>query len=449
MKIKNHEISLMENPNKLVNMLLTSRMGEDPMMSVLLLNNCTIKNTDEGIAHTVYNNDHGLFNIFINFDYFENIEKYVANIHTEKKSFYLLFGLYHELTHNILKHFSRKKIKDYSKKYHNLVNGIIDYNVNYFVDDIIGGNLVWDFIGKAGFINYDMLDLIRKGLKIKEELPFSKYSPPPLEEFLIEWFIERADQEELEKTFGNIAAIGDHDKFKFEDEELKEGSVADAILDGKVNVMMESAVSGGYSKSSSSLYERWLEINKKDPYLNFIQVDATLRSLTKGKERRTYSRINRHHPFSNIIRKGTTPETMPPLCILIDCSGSISDKDLKKFTEIMGGYIDKGGSLEVIYWSSSPIDDNNFHRNITSWEQVRKLKPESSGGTDIRYAYEFIAKEYKDDKVTICVITDGYWTIEPLPENVSKSYFVLTEDYAMKSIQEAYPGSIVKMIKVN
>lgn len=448
MKIKGHNVSLLDNAGKLINMLMLSRMKENPVMVGLILNNCVIANADAGLAYTIYDNNQGFFRIFINFEFFENVEKHVKDIDASKKPYYLLFAIYHELTHHILKHFTRPKIREYRKKYPELVNALIDYHVNYFVDNTIGGGTTKDFIKKTGGIDYEMLDSIRKQLKIEEDLPFSKYQPPILEEQLIKWFLDRADKDEIEKAFKNIPMIGDHSKFKFEDDEIEEGKASDMFLDGKINIMMESAVREA-GTSSGELYERWLEINKRDPYLDFIQVDATLRSLTRGRDRRTYSRINRHHPFSRILRKGATPDTLPPLCVLVDCSGSIGDEELKKFNEIMGGYVEKGGSLEVIYWSDCRITEKNFHRNITSWEQVRKLRPAGSGGTDISYAYDFIAEEYSGHKVTICVITDGYWTIEPMPKNVVKSYFVLTERAYKREIQEAYPGSIVKMIKVD
>ena len=116
----------------------------------------------------------------------------------------------------------------------------------------------------------------------------------------------------------------------------------------------------------------------------------------------------------------------------------------------MNGYLKKDDSkiIDVIYWSSCEITEKNFHSNITDIKDILKLKPYSSGGTEIKYLDDFIEEYYKYP-ITLLNLTDGYFEYRKIPKHVAEYFFILTQEEEKKEMEKYYSkDKRVKIINI-
>lgn len=418
----------------------------------------------EELAYTYYCHEYERIKIHINFS---KIEKY------EFKAEEIIFLIFHEFLHNYFYHFSR--LKKESEENNFLANIVMDYYVNetlyeMFRGKITRGNFVSKDIDPIDQISIEEFSRLYK----REEFPYN-FNNKPLEPVLYKWFKNNDNNKNSSSSSGNSSSenksgkqqMDNHDVGrkkaqesikKVNEERKKNGqpqiseydieSIARNKIENIENEMKKNNMIGNGDKIILREKER---IMKKNPFLNFLKLKSVINKQLQINTVKTYKRISRKRDNSEIIFKGKRKQEGKKVVVALDVSGSISDKDIKTFYEMIAGFIDKNKNqtnLDIIYWSSCQIKPEvNFHRNIKDVKELMKIKINSSGGTEIEYLHDFINKYYgeKKEKIVLINITDGYFYIQDkIPEEVLQYFFVLTEPNNEEEIIKKYNDKRIK-----
>lgn len=460
MNIYGHNLDLTDKKlqKKGIDYILIKHFKDYPFFTNLLLNSSDIEDISEknpnSLAYTFFNYKSERIKICLNFNKLENgINKYKFK---EEDIFNIIV---HELLHNYFEHLLRFKT-DF-QKYPELTNCILDYYVNDFILEIYPS--FSNLINSLGLINYDYLNNLANFLT-EEDLPFSKNEKKkPLDKVLLKWFIDNLKEDKLNsinsaKKFSDLDSheIGREEELKsleeLNQEREKDGKntysedMAETI---KTSFLKSKVYESKSSGKDGEAFERELEkIYKKDTFLDFIKIKNSIKTICKKNYFFTYSKSNRKKIVDDIIFKGKKQEEGVKLVIAIDVSGSISEKELETFYNMVSTFLESGYSenlIDVIYWSSMKLTEANIHKNISTYKQLFNLKIETNGGTDVSTLYNFIKKEYKNIKITLLNITDGYWNNENLPENIVDYFLALTTDETFEDKSKFYRKAKIRI----
>jgi len=95
------------------------------------------------------------------------------------------------------------------------------------------------------------------------------------------------------------------------------------------------------------------------------------------------------------------------IIVSIDTSGSISPKELLKFSSELLGIINSFDNVKLtIIYNDTEVYGPHRLTNPTP-DDIKRLKPEGGGGTDHRPVFEWVDKNMETAKLLIC-FTDGY-----------------------------------------
>lgn len=395
----------------------------------------------ETLAYTYYNYENERIKIHINLKMVEEKEFSKAEI---------MFIILHEYLHNFFYHFSR--LKEEFEENPQLTNIVADYYINGLLF-----SLIQDVNFKEkGLEIVDQNLMMQMAEEYNKTFPFS-YTDKPLENNMYKWFkefVKNNPQNNNNNGDGNSNSNQKYDNNfdnhsvgmnkenesanKLNDKRIKEGKeeVSKEDLEQLRENKIEAAVSELESSTQCSLGESNIlreksKIFKKDPFLNMLKLKRIIDNKLQKNIIRSYKRMSRKRQSDEIVFKGKIKEYGQKVVVALDVSGSISEKELNQFYNMINGYLSKhknDTSLDVIYWSSCKITNANFHENISSFDEILKFKINSSGGTDLDTLHEFINEHYATP-ITLINITDGYF-YQPeidIMKKVAQYYFVLTE----------------------
>ena len=145
---------------------------------------------------------------------------------------------------------------------------------------------------------------------------------------------------------------------------------------------------------------------------------------------RSWRAINKYYAPHGITLPGYSmeeeKENVGILIIWIDVSGSISEKELKKFAYIINQSLNNFDIVRVLVHNSGIVqnvefDSDNKNEFITF---INTIGFDTGGGTAHRDCYEYVQKEYWDgdnelrDKLSLVIsLTDGYSDIDRCMKN--------------------------------
>ena len=422
------------------------------------------------LAYTFYSDKR--MQIALDFDRLTNVES--VDI--------FMFFVYHELMHNLLQHFTRPKIAEYTKKNPKLVNVIIDFYANEAalemsgtkkkqIDDNIAEVMYstleekQEFFKNGGGIvdEQKILDLAKK---------FEITMPKPLnemvEEKVLELFFESEKMKEAEAAGSELAAaieqlgenssFDDHGEFEkaLAEAAEKAGMDVDSLKD-LIQAKLESELSEASKTASGAgtggnILERHLKRNrKKINILNTFKIKNVIGRRLIVKTKRTYSNPYRKQDqeMADIVRKGKQRLKGNKLIVAIDVSGSVSEVELMKIYNICLGYLDKGGELQVVFWSSCEIiPERDVITSVMKFEELEKHKVHSSGGTQVEYLYKYLNETFTKTKVNFVNISDfEFWNFPELPACIEKAYHLAICPSGEQLSRKHYPMSETFLVK--
>lgn len=422
---------------KLLNMLILSKIKLLPVLMNGLLYISDVEDVEENmkeqLAYTYPDFVNNRIKICINWQKIEELNMDSNSI---------LFLILHEYLHNFFYHF---KIMDKQfKENQQLANISCDYFINEMLNEAFKINILEGMKTK-----YNLEVISHNNLKnnVKKQLYFNNYHEAISEKKLYEFLKENNE-------FPQLQSHAKHDKmFDITEKDLKEinkkrkenglgeitKSEAQQLFESEITTKVEEILKN-YSEANDKEIVRYLnEKIKKNNLLNALKFKRIINNKLIPEYNKNYSKPNRKRRSEQFIFKGKVKKPGEKIVIAIDVSGSISEKELTTFYEIMNGYLKKDQSkiIDVIYWSSCEVTEKNFHSNITDIKEILNLKPYSSGGTDIRYLDNFINEYYKYP-ITLFNLTDGYFNYKDIPKPIAEYFFILTEENCKVEMEKYY-----------
>lgn len=426
----------------------------------------------EQMAYTYYDHEYERIKIHLNYEKIEQM-KLEENI--------IMFLIFHEYLHNYYYHFIRLK-KEF-EECSDLANIVADYYINELLYELFDNITRKNFIDKGlGIVDQTSMEEICKSFNTKFPYNFNdKPLEPEMYKKLRELFPSSAfksdENNNSSKLNNNKNDKNNNCSQNIDNHEIgmeKEKNSIDNVnqkrkKEGKPQISEQEMNSLAQNKMESVekeiknnqkeigigdkiILREKEKILKKNPFLNTLKLKNIINSKLKCNVIKNYRRISRKRDNSEIIFKGKTKQKGRKIVVALDVSGSISNKEIKMFYEMLNGFLDnkkQKTSLDVIYWSSCKIKPEvNFHENIKDVKELMKLKINSSGGTDVEYLHNFIEKYYgkNKEKIVLINITDGYFYYDsPIPKECMQYYFILTEKNKEKEITEAYCDQRVKV----
>lgn len=141
--------------------------------------------------------------------------------------------------------------------------------------------------------------------------------------------------------------------------------------------------------------------------------DVLQRFVTKHKtDERSFSRPNRRFLSQGLYMPSRSGEVMGPMAFLVDCSGSVDDKQLAQMAAEMRTVHEdlRPEKLHVVYF-----DSEVSHYECYGPDDSLDIRFHGGGGTDVRAAFDYLEAEgHADDVVCTVVLTDGY---TPYPDS--------------------------------
>jgi predicted metal-dependent peptidase len=139
-------------------------------------------------------------------------------------------------------------------------------------------------------------------------------------------------------------------------------------------------------------------------------------SISNNKEMSTWRKPNRRHLGNNVYLPSMFSETVGPIVVGIDTSGSIGEQELEQF---LGELSDicvavKPERVHLLWWDTKVagvdvLEPDDYH------DLVNKVKPAGGGGTDVSCVFDWVEQEGVESEACI-VLTDGYTPFPSAPK---------------------------------
>ena len=122
----------------------------------------------------------------------------------------------------------------------------------------------------------------------------------------------------------------------------------------------------------------------------------------------SWSRLSRRGLARGEISAGIESEELPPIHVILDVSGSISDDDIGKFNSELNNILDQWETtLKVVYFDTQVQNRNNQFDEFSRDNYPVKLKTTGGGGTDFRVPFAWLGQHEYEPITCVVFITDG------------------------------------------
>jgi len=146
------------------------------------------------------------------------------------------------------------------------------------------------------------------------------------------------------------------------------------------------------------------------------QLREFMSAVSTGKDDSTWRRPSRRWLAQNVYMPSTISESMGPLLVAVDTSGSIQDRQLASFlSEIIG--ICESVTPEALHLIEvdAKVQEHQVYDRENFGSLMCKRSFKGGGGTDMRQIFSFI-EERNIKPEAVVVLTDGY---TPWPSSLS------------------------------
>lgn len=162
------------------------------------------------------------------------------------------------------------------------------------------------------------------------------------------------------------------------------------------------------------------------------QLREFMSAVSTGKDDSTWRRPSRRWLAQDIYMPSTISESMGPLLVAVDTSGSIGDKELASFlSEIIG--ICESVTPEALHLIEvdAKVQEHQVYDRENFGSLMCKRSFKGGGGTDMRQIFSFI-EERNIKPEAVVVLTDGY---TPWPSSLSvPTLWAITERDVMAPV---------------
>ena len=313
------------------------------------------------------------------------------------------FGFAHEVLHNVFDHMGRREGRDPQ-----LSNIAADYAVNQIlVDERIGTapadiQIFQDdkYRGKSYEQIYDEIE--KNAIKI---------DITSLGELLDEHLDGDGDEEDEGDDDGNTK--GKRPKLTAEErkkirDEIKEAMVAAA----------QAAGAGRVPAGVARMIQDFTE-----PKMDWRQIlRMNIQSIIKSNF--SFNRPNRKSQHSGAVLPGLMNEETIDVCVSIDMSGSITDKQAKDFISEVKSIMDEYKDFQLSLWTFDTQVYGYKRFGGDNADEIMEYDCKGGGGTDFDVNWDFMKEEGIEPKRFI-MFTDGYPGGGWGDENYCETLFVI------------------------
>lgn len=292
------------------------------------------------------------------------------------------FGFAHEVLHNVFDHIGRVEGRD--KK---LANIAMDYAVNQICKD--------DNIGRFPKVIKVFQDNKYRGWSF-EQIYNELYENAEVIDIgsLGQMFDEHLDGDGDGESDGD----GTNGPIKYSKEELKQ------IRDEIREAMISAAQSAGAGKIPAGVARMIKDLT--EPKIDWREMlRMNIQSIIKSNF--SFTRPNRKSQMCNAILPGMINEETIDVCVAVDMSGSITDKQAKDFISEVKGIMDEYVDFNLQLWCFDTRVYNHTKFSIDNADEIMYYKVKGGGGTDFDANFEFM-KENDIVPKRFIMFTDGY-----------------------------------------
>lgn len=324
-----------------------------------------------------------------------------------------MFVLAHEVLHGVFQHMGRAKL--YMDR--GVGPDLKKFNTtkfNHAADYVINDILVAAGVGKApheGLYhpNYGKDDLV--------DDVYVKLPDPP------------KDDKSGEGTGGKGDGFDDHMPLD-PSEAPSEGDVKQAVASATNAAKAQGKMPGELERLVGDILDpkqNWKELLR-------VAIDNSL-----GRDEATWRRPNRRKltMAPHVVMPGTAGYRSGKVGVVIDTSGSVSEKELTLFLSETAGILQDGKPEQCkVFWTDTKVAHID---EVKEPAELSSLKAHGGGGTDMEAAFPVVTKEFDyEPDVTTIVLTDGYTNYSSAPSDMNVIWVTTGYD-------EIPYGKVIKM----
>lgn len=166
------------------------------------------------------------------------------------------------------------------------------------------------------------------------------------------------------------------------------------------------------------------------------------RRLSEGymRSRRSYGVLNRKHlDDGSVIKPGRVYYGQGRLVVLIDVSGSIGERDLKVFGEVIASVSGRFSEVVVVLWDDGIQSIQKFRGRLPD-----KIKATGGGGTRFKPVFEHITSKLRLRRSdAVVLLSDFYWSESEKERDRMISELRKRADLVLVSVGEKIDGAIM------
>jgi len=341
-------------------MALSYVITSQPFIAVLLMELLEVVETDDpNIQRAATDNKH----IFIN-------REWASKLKTPE----LVFVISHEVLHCILQHIPRGKAyadrgigPDFKKYSHNRMNKATDYVINGWLSEAKIGQMPLEGLHNPNIGSKDNADDVYCDLPYEEDDPnqgpagFDKHMDP----------------------------VQQHSK----------GTVQRAVAAAAASAKAQGNLPGSFGRLVGEIM---------DPAQDWKALLRDFMVTAMGHDEQTWSRLNRRKlaVSPHVAFPGTQGYRAGNVAIVVDTSGSISDKELTAFMGEIQGIIGEAVPEKcALFWTDSKVAGID---EVDEYSDLASIQAKGGGGTDMEAAFPKIDEEWMGDVDCCVVLTDMY-----------------------------------------
>ena len=305
------------------------------------------------------------------------------------------FVIAHEILHCVFDHLLRREDRDAM-----IFNIAADYIVNNL--------LVRDRIGEIPKLVDCFQDFKYEGWSSEEVYDdiFEKYDQEQLEqlgELLDEHIDWEGDGDEAAEGDSNDGkpcpgGKGENKRPSYSKDELKK--IRDAIKESMINAE-QSAGAGNTPAGVQRIIKELTEPKMNWRQLLRQQIQSTIKSDF------TFTRPSRKGQMSGAILPGMSFQDTIDICVSIDMSGSIGDKQAKDFLSEVNGIMEEFQDYQIKVWCFDTEVYNEADFTSDNGENIEDYEVKGGGGTDFMANWSYM-KEHGIEPKKVIMFTDGY-----------------------------------------
>lgn len=314
----------------------------------------------------------------------------------------------HEAMHCVSKHGPRFHALNQEAAHHNIWNLAGDANINNVLDE---SKMPW---GEFPPVRYETLS--KYGVQEDMTTETAYFT-------MLEYFDKHPEEGEETSDCGSVMG-GSARSYELPRNDENSPAVKrdqqDVIRDRVAQDVLNHAGAKGIGSVPGALL-RWANelLNPKIDWRRALAgAFRTSLATVLGRKDYTYTRPSRRQgAMSNtsyeIILPAMRKPAPPPIAIIVDTSGSISDKEITEFLSEIEGIAKTNGISQglTVIPCDAEVGEIQKLRSISS---ISNLRITGGGGTDLRVGIEAASKLKQIPRIII-VLTDGY---TPWPEKI-------------------------------